>query len=124
MKIQVIKKNIKNTIFIGVVVGMLIAVGFLLLYSLNTMREYASANHAKADIQQVIQEAGTYDALQSRETKYYLMFVLDNAGEKDIRYYDKNLHLYHFYRVKPDLSVEEVPFTEIDSLPANIKLEE
>lgn len=123
MTIQVIKEKIKETIFTGVVVGTLIAVGFIYIYSINRMCEYVSANRAKTDIQQVIQEAGTYDALQSRETKYYLMFVLDNEEEKDIRYYDKDFHLYHFYRVKPDLSVEKVSLTEIDSLPANIKLE-
>lgn len=118
MTIQVIKEKIKETIFIGVVVGTLIAVGFICIYSINRMCEYVSANRAKTDIQQVIQEAGTYDALQNCETEDYRMVVLDrDAWEKDVRYYSKKYRHYLYYRVKPDLSAEEVPVTETAFLP-------
>lgn len=65
-----------------------------------------------------IQETASYDALQNCETEDYRMVVLDrDAWEKDVRYYSKKYRHYLYYRVKPDLSAEEVPVTETAFLP-------
>ena len=49
------------------------------------------------------------------------MVVLDGAEEKDVRYYSKKLRGYRYYRMKPDLSYEEVPVTKTAFLPSQYK---
>lgn len=123
MKIQVIKGKIKAAIkketspeslkeyFIAFFVfGMLF---FVIPTSFYMLSDYVKSRGAETAVKDAIQEAGSYDALKSREiTRDYQILVLDNVGEKNICYHVKGTHEYYYYRVKPDLSVEEVPVTE------------
>lgn len=69
------------------------------------------------EAQQVLQETASYDALQNVQTEDYQMVVLDGKEEKDVRYHSKKMRGYRYYRVKLDLSYEEVPVTETAFLP-------
>lgn len=66
--------------------------------------------------QQALQETTYYDMLQNRLTGTYEMIVLDGETEKYVRYHPKKKSgrddYYLYYRVKPDLSYQEVPITE------------
>lgn len=73
------------------------------------------------EAQQALQETTSYDALQNVQTEDYQMVVLDGEGEKDVRYYSKKMRGYRYYRVKPDLSYEEVTVTETAFLPDSYK---
>lgn len=73
--------------------------------------------------QQHLQEALSYDDLQNHQTDDYQMIVLDGEEKKDIRYYSKKMRGYRYYRVKLDLSYEEVPVTDTAFL-SNRRLQE
>ncbi len=99
----------KATIFLLLIV--LIFTGF------HVKRELSLSQEA----QQALQETTSYDALQNSQTVDYQMVVLDGAEEKDVRYYSKKLQGYRYYRMKPDLSYEEVPITKTAFLPSQYK---
>ncbi|WP_278961511.1 hypothetical protein [Mitsuokella multacida] len=83
-----------------------------------TIRDFVSAEGKN-----IIQKTASYDALQNCETEDYRMVVLDNkdTGGKDVRYYSRKHDYYIYYRVKPDLSVEEVSVTRTAFLPDQYK---
>lgn len=95
------------TLFVFAMIFVVIPTPFFML------NNYIKSSLAETAVKEAIQEAGSYDALQSRETtRGYRILVLDNVEEKNICYHVKGTHEYYYYRVKPDLSVEEVPRIE------------
>ncbi|WP_462393181.1 hypothetical protein [Mitsuokella multacida] len=104
--------------FIGVV---LFIVSFALFYQLTEVK--VPSIIAQADTR--IEEFADYDVIGDQFTDTYDMTVHELDGAKEIRYYDKaTAHdpqfrllsgghfTTYYYRIKPDLSYERVPFEE------------
>ena len=107
-----------NHRFIGV---MLAIASILLFYQLTEVK--VPSIIAQADTR--IEEFADYDAIGDQFTDTYDMTVHELDGAKEIRYYDKaTAHdpqfrllsgghfTTYYYRIKPDLSYERVPFEE------------
>lgn len=104
--------------FIGV---MLAIASIALFYQLTEVK--VPSIIAQADTR--IEEFADYDAIGDQFTDTYDMTVHELDGAKEIRYYDKaTAHdpqfrllsgghfTTYYYRIKPDLSYERVPFEE------------
>ncbi|WP_278961515.1 hypothetical protein [Mitsuokella multacida] len=107
-----------NHRFIGV---MLAIASIVLFYQLTEVK--VPSIIAQADTR--IEEFADYDAIGDQFTDTYDMTVHELDGAKEIRYYDKaTAHdpqfrllsgghfTTYYYRIKPDLSYERVPFEE------------
>lgn len=99
----------------------LFIVSFALFYQLTEVK--VPSIIAQADTR--IEEFADYDAIGDQFTDTYDMTVHELDGAKEIRYYDKAIahdpqfrllsgghFTTYYYRIKPDLSYERVPFEE------------